>query len=65
MKDFMYALSTLTNQAEALKNTQKSVQNGQSQGHLASDLIDIGMFSCLNRIRIGLNWSSDQLILIF
>ena len=59
MIDFMYALSTLTNQAEILKNAQKS------QGFLSPDLIDIGMFSCSNRIKIGSNLSSNPLILIF
>ena len=40
----MYALSTLTNQAEVLKNTQKSALNSQLEEDFSSGSIDIGMF---------------------
>ena len=42
MIDFMYALSTLTNQAEVLKNTQKSALNCQLKDDVASDFNKIG-----------------------
>ena len=42
MIDFMYALSTLTNQAEVLKNTQKSVLNSQLKDDVLAYLNDIG-----------------------
>lgn len=50
MIDFMYALSTLTNQAEVLKNTQKSASNSQLEEVFSSGSIDIGMFYGLNQI---------------
>ena len=40
----MYALSTLTNQAEVLKNTQKSALNSQLEEEFSSGSIDIGLF---------------------
>ena len=48
--DFMYALSTFTNQVEVLKNTQKSASNSQLKEVFSSGSIDIGMFFWFNRI---------------
>ena len=42
--DFMYAISTLTNQAEVLNNTQKSALNSQLEEVFSSGSVDIGMF---------------------
>ena len=42
MIDFMYALSTLTNQAEVLKNTQKSILNSQLEDDVLAYFDDIG-----------------------
>ena len=42
MIDFMYALSTLTNQAEVWKNTQKSALNCQLKDDVATDSNKIG-----------------------
>ena len=42
MIDFMYAISTLTNQADVLKNTQKSVLNSQLKYDISANLNDIG-----------------------
>ena len=42
MIDFLYALSTFTNQAEVLKNTQKSALNSQLEDKLSTGSIDIG-----------------------
>jgi len=42
MIDFMYALSTLTNQAEVLKNTQKSVLNSQLEDQLSTGPFHMG-----------------------
>ena len=42
MIDFMYAISTLTNQADILKNTQKSVLNSQLKYDISANLNDIG-----------------------
>ena len=39
----MYALSTFTNQAEVLKNTQKSALNSQLEEDFSSGSIYIGM----------------------
>ena len=38
----MYAVSTLTNQAEVLKNTQKSVLNSQLEDDVLANFNDIG-----------------------
>ena len=42
MIDFMYAISTLTNQADILKNTQKSVLNSQLKDYILANFNDIG-----------------------
>ena len=42
MIDFMFALSTLTNQAEVLKNTQKSALKSQLEDDVSSGSIAIG-----------------------
>ena len=42
MIDFMYAISTLTNQADVLKNTQKSVLNSQLKDYILANFNDIG-----------------------
>ena len=42
MIDFMFALSTLTNQAEVLKSTQKSALKGQLEDDVSFGSIAIG-----------------------
>ena len=49
MIDFMFALSTLTNQAEVLKNTQKSALNSQLEEEFSSGSIEIGKL-CHSRL---------------
>ena len=45
MIDFMFALSTLTNQAEVLKNTQKSALKSQLEDDVSSGSIAIGEYN--------------------
>ena len=44
MIDFMFALSTLTNQAEVLKSTQKSALKGQLEEDVSFGSIAIGQY---------------------